>query len=130
MKTKTNLVLLKFLSVLLGLYFLNISINFYSFFGLLSPTVSVEIPETDNDQSAYLIQAGFDTGNSLTDTATDTSNNPPAEEEEEKKAAHDDCYTLHNRYSKLADESYLHRFHGINATREFISEIIPPPPKA
>ena len=47
-----------------------------------------------------------------------------------KKAAPDDFFTLHNQYAKLADETYLQRFHGINLTGEFISEIIPPPPKA
>jgi len=116
---------------MLGLYFLNVSVNFYSFFGFPSQLVSTKIPATDNDQTAYIVQSGFDTSNSATDTGTNTTNNPPAEEEEEeKKAAHDDFFTLHNRYTKLADETYLQRFHGINLTGEFISEIVPPPPKA
>lgn len=129
MKTKTNILLLKIFSVVLGLYFLNVSINFYSFFGLPIKIATIEIPATDNNQASFVIQAGFDFGDSETDTTSCTSN-PPAEEEEEKKAAHDDCYTLHNRYTKHADESYLHRFHGTNFTGEFISEIVPPPPKA
>jgi hypothetical protein len=129
-KTKTNIVLLKIFSVMLGFYFLNVSINFYSFFGFPLQLLSVETPATDNDQTAYILQGGFDTDNSLADNGAGANNNPPAEEEEEKKAAHDDCYTLHNRYTKHADESYLHRFHGINLTGEFISEIVPPPPKA
>ena len=131
MKTKPNILLLKIFSVILGFYFLNVSVNFYSFFGFPSLVVSADIPVTDNDQSVYLIQAGFDNSNSATDTGTTTNNNPPAEEEEEeKKAAPDDFFTLHNQYAKLADETYLQRFHGINLTGEFISEIIPPPPKA
>jgi hypothetical protein len=129
-KTKTNIILIKFFSLILGFYFLNISINFYSFFGFPSLSANVETSETDNDQAAYIAESGFDKGNSTPDDNSGNTNNPPAEEEEEKKSAHDDCYTLHNRYTKHADESYLHRFHGINLTGEFTSEIVPPPPKA
>lgn len=116
---------------MLGVYFLNISINFYSFFGFPLLLANVETAATDNDQTAYITAAGLDTGNSTTDTNSGNTNNPPAEEEEEeKKSAHDDCYTLHSRYGKHTDEAYSHRFHGINDTGEFISEIVPPPPKA
>lgn len=113
----------------MGLYFLNISINFYTFFRLPIQTVSAQVPATDNNQASFIMQTDFDMEESVADATSGTSN-PPAEEEEEKKAAHDDLITLHSRYTKHADETYLHRFHGINFTGEFISEIVPPPPKA
>lgn len=112
---------------MLGLYFLNISINFYSFFGIQIQTVSTV---KTSEGSSFLSQAGFDTGSATGNNGTNTSNNAPAEEEEEEKAAHDDFYTIYFSFYKHADETYSQRFHGIHATREFISEIVPPPPKA
>ncbi len=51
-------------------------------------------------------------------------------EEEEKKFTGDEFCFLHLNYFIATDSQNAHRFHGVSDTKEFISEIIPPPPKA
>ncbi len=129
-KTQNNILLIKIFSVILGLYFLNISVNFYNIFRVSLRAMNVESQGTDNEQSMLIMQQDIDPAEAPDETGSAASNNPPAEEEEEKKSAHDDFYNLHNKHNANTDEIYLQRFHGVHFSGEFISEIIPPPPKA
>lgn len=131
-KTKNKTLLLRFFSALMCFHFLNISVETHKYFFTANTLTSEVIPETEKG-TACLVELMFDmdiaTQNSLPENSANLPDNSDGEEEE-KKFTDDEFYFLHLNYCIVSDSQNAHRFHGVSDTKEFISEIIPPPPKA
>ncbi len=113
-------------------HFLNISVETHKYFFTANTLISKVIPVSENE-TASLIELMFDMDiamqNSLPENSTNFPDNSDGEEEE-KKFTDDEFSFLNLNYCFVSDNENAHRFHGVSDTKEFISEIIPPPPKA
>ncbi len=131
-KTKKIIILLRIFSALLCFHFLNISVETHKYF-FSGNTVCSAVTPICEKETASLVELVFDMDidmkKSLPDNNTTPSDNNDGEEEE-KKLTDDKFYFPHQNTFVLSGDKNAHRHHGVSDTREFISEIIPPPPKA
>lgn len=130
-KTKNKLLLLRFFSALLCFHFLNISIETHKHFLSLNSSTNSVTPSAGKETESLInlvMLAGADMENPAPENNTNTPDTDG--EEEEKKFTDDEFYFLHLNYFLVSYGQNAHRFHGVSDTKEFISEIIPPPPRA
>jgi hypothetical protein len=131
-KTKNKTLQLRIFSALLCFHFLNISIETHKHFLSLNSSTNSVTPSASNETESLInlvMLAAADMENPAPENSTNLPDNSDGEEDE-KKLTDDEFYFLHLNYFIVSDSKNAHRFHGVSDTKEFISEIIPPPPKA